>query len=125
MCKVLNAGAVGKRTSATQVYIGRPSKWGNPFVIGRDGSRAEVIAKYRAWIVAQPGLMGALDELRGTTSSAGARRSRAMATCWSTSPTGADHSFGRSNLDSRSDMSSSFIAAAVMASATSDKFPLC
>jgi len=29
MCKVLNARKVGKRTSATQVYIGRPSKWGN------------------------------------------------------------------------------------------------
>lgn len=64
MCKVLNARAVGKRSSATQVYIGRPSKWGNPFVIGRDGSRAEVIAKYRAWIVVQPTLMNALDELR-------------------------------------------------------------
>ena len=48
-----------------QVYIGRPSKWGNPFVIGRDGSRADVIAKYRAWIVAQPALMNALDELGG------------------------------------------------------------
>lgn len=54
MCKVLNARKVGKRSSATQVYIGRPNKWGNPFVIGRDGSRAEVIAKYRAWIVTQP-----------------------------------------------------------------------
>src|SRR4249920_3503141 len=65
MCKVLNARKVGKRSSATQLYIGRPSKWGNPFVIGRDGSRADVIAKYRAWIVAQPALMNALDELRG------------------------------------------------------------
>ncbi|MBX9841815.1 MAG: DUF4326 domain-containing protein [Xanthobacteraceae bacterium] len=65
MCKVLNARQVGKHASATRVYIGRPSKWGNPFVIGRDGSRAEVIAKYRAWIVAQPELMNALDELRG------------------------------------------------------------
>lgn len=65
MCKVLNARKVGKRSSAMQVYIGRPSKWGNPFVIGRDGSRADVIAKYRAWIVAQPALMNALDELRG------------------------------------------------------------
>ncbi|KQT22616.1 DUF4326 domain-containing protein [Roseiarcaceae bacterium H3SJ34-1] len=64
MCKVLNARQVGKHASATRVYIGRPSKWGNPFVIGRDGSRAEVIAKYRAWIVAQPALMNALDELR-------------------------------------------------------------
>lgn len=63
MCKVLNARKVGKRLSAMQVYIGRPSKWGNLFVIGRDGSRADVIAKYRAWIVAQPALMNALDEL--------------------------------------------------------------
>ena len=65
MCKVLNARKVGKRSDATRTYIGRPSKWGNPFVIGRDGSRAEVIAKYRAWIVTQPALMGSLDELRG------------------------------------------------------------
>lgn len=65
MCKVCNARQVGKRGSATRIYIGRPSKWGNPFVIGRDGSRAEVVAKYRAWIVAQPALMAVLDELRG------------------------------------------------------------
>lgn len=42
-----------------------PEQVGNPFVIGRDGTRAEVIAKYREWVVAQPELMGALDELRG------------------------------------------------------------
>ncbi len=65
MCKVLNARKVGRWSTATQVYIGRPSKWGNPFVIGRDGTRAAVIAKYRAWVVAQPALMSALDELRG------------------------------------------------------------
>ena len=59
------AELVGKHASATRVYIGRPSKWGNPFVIGRDGSRAEVVAKYRAWIVTQPALMNALEELRG------------------------------------------------------------
>ena len=47
------------------VYIGRPSKWGNPFSIGVDGTREEVIAKYAAWIVKQPELMGALDELKG------------------------------------------------------------
>jgi hypothetical protein len=33
-------------------------------VIGRDGSRDEVITKYRAWIVRQPALMAALHELR-------------------------------------------------------------
>jgi hypothetical protein len=65
MCKVLNARSVRKRSITTQVYISRPSKWDTPFVIGCDGSRADVIAKYRAWIVAQPALMNALDELRG------------------------------------------------------------
>jgi len=65
MCKVLNAGQVGKRPRLDCVYVGRPSKWGNPFVIGRDGSRDEVIAKYRAWILRQPALMAALHELCG------------------------------------------------------------
>jgi hypothetical protein len=32
------------------VYVGRPSPLGNPFVIGRDGTRAEVVATYRAWL---------------------------------------------------------------------------
>lgn len=47
------------------VFIGRPSKWGNPFAIGRDGTRAEVIAKHRAWLPTQPHLMVALSDLRG------------------------------------------------------------
>jgi hypothetical protein len=49
------------------VYIGRPSKWGNPFVIGRDGTREQVIAKYRAYILRRPELIAALLELRGKT----------------------------------------------------------
>ncbi len=47
------------------VYIGRPGKWGNPFTIPFDGSREEVIEKYRAWIQTQPELFAALSELRG------------------------------------------------------------
>jgi Domain of unknown function (DUF4326) len=50
---------------AGAVYVGRPSKWGNPFMIGRDGTRAEVIAKYRAWLLRNERLMAALPELRG------------------------------------------------------------
>lgn len=45
------------------VYIGRPSKWANPFIIGKDGTRKEVIAKYRAWILKQPKLIATLHEL--------------------------------------------------------------
>jgi hypothetical protein len=47
------------------VYVGRPSVWGNPFHIGRDGTREEVIAKYRQWIKTQPQLLARLHELRG------------------------------------------------------------
>lgn len=56
---------VGQKSPAGAVYIGRTTKWGNPFVIGRHGDRAEVIAKYRAWVCEQPALMAALHELRG------------------------------------------------------------
>jgi hypothetical protein len=49
------------------VYIGRPSKWGNPFSIGKNGTREEVITKYKEWIVKQPQLMADLKELKGKT----------------------------------------------------------
>ena len=47
------------------VYIGRPSKWGNPFVIGKDGSREEVIKKYELYVLGTPDLMMSLHELQG------------------------------------------------------------
>lgn len=49
------------------VYIGRPSKWGNPFVIGKDGTREEVVAKYEEYIKSRPDLMRSLPELKGKT----------------------------------------------------------
>jgi hypothetical protein len=47
------------------VYIGRPSKWGNPFVVGKHGSRSECVALYEEWLGHQAALMNALEELRG------------------------------------------------------------
>lgn len=55
---------VNKYRSNYDVYIGRGSKWGNPFVIGQDGSRDEVIEKYHEWILTQPQIKD-LEELRG------------------------------------------------------------
>ncbi len=47
------------------VNISRAGQWGNPFRIGPDGTREEVIQKYRKWIVDQPGLMSRLGMLKG------------------------------------------------------------
>ena len=35
------------------VYIGCPTVFGNPFEIGKDGTREEVVAKYRSWFYDQ------------------------------------------------------------------------
>ena len=58
---------VNVRNEKYDVYIGRPSKWGNPFVIGRHGNREEVIAKYRKYILNKPELLAEVFELEGLT----------------------------------------------------------
>lgn len=45
-----------KKASYTH-YIGRPSKFGNPFAIGINGTRDEVIAKYEAYARNCPDLL--------------------------------------------------------------------
>lgn len=47
------------------IYIGRPSIWGNPFVIGKDGTREEVIKKYRKYILNNIELKKQLKYLKG------------------------------------------------------------
>ena len=45
---------VNKRThvsAAEDKYIGRPSMGGNPFVMGRDGTRKEVIAQFKTYAI--------------------------------------------------------------------------
>lgn len=49
------------------IYIGRGSIWGNPFIIGKDGNREEVIEKYEEYLVNSPELLKKLPELRGKT----------------------------------------------------------
>jgi len=56
---------VNKRFQEYDCYIGRPSKWGNPYSIGKDGTREEVIEKYRKYILNSPELLKALPELKG------------------------------------------------------------
>lgn len=47
------------------VMIDRTTKWGNPFTIGEDGTRKEVIEKYRKWLLNNKELLKCLPELRG------------------------------------------------------------
>ena len=47
------------------IYIGRGSPWGNPFKIGEHGTRKEVIAKYKEWILTQKDLLRSLSGLEG------------------------------------------------------------
>ena len=46
MCKVVHC-----KKQHFDIYIGRPSKWGNPFEIGKDGNRQQVIDKFRNYIL--------------------------------------------------------------------------
>ena len=56
---------VGHCQDPHDVYIGRPSCWGNPFVVGKHGKRGECVDLYREWIQHQPQLLARLHELRG------------------------------------------------------------
>ncbi len=55
------------------VYIGRAvprrrlraSTWANPFKIGPDGTREDVIAKYRAYLLERPDLLADVGSLHG------------------------------------------------------------
>ncbi len=57
--------AVHCKRERHHLYIGRPSKWGNPFAVGKHGARGECIALYEAWLRENTVLIAALDELRG------------------------------------------------------------
>ena len=53
MPRVLNANEFGT-IAPNSIYCGRPSKYGNKFIIGKDGPRKEVIEKHRQMVLADP-----------------------------------------------------------------------
>jgi hypothetical protein len=63
--------AVHCKRERHHVYVGRnpkwlpPSKWGNPFVVGKHGARGECVKLYEGWLLENEELMAALGELRG------------------------------------------------------------
>lgn len=59
----------GWKMPAGAVYVGRPTKWGNWFRVGPDGSRMECVAKYRSRVLSnvssEPNRRSIENELRG------------------------------------------------------------
>ena len=47
------------------VYIGRGSIWGNPFIRGKDGNKLEVIEKYKKFLLSNEVLLKKLETLKG------------------------------------------------------------
>lgn len=56
---------VNLKEEGYDVRIDRKTKWGNPYVVGRDGTREECIDKYAEWLEDQEHLLNALHELKG------------------------------------------------------------
>jgi hypothetical protein len=57
---------LNKRSSSNGVYIGRPSKWGNPFAMRSESDRAEVIERFEKYLMSKPELVAAAKrELKG------------------------------------------------------------
>lgn len=50
------ATVVNANQEEFDVYIGRGTKWGNKFHEGVDGTREEIIEKYKAWFLENPQL---------------------------------------------------------------------
>lgn len=64
MAKVWNRRRPGVPEDA--IPIERGTEWGNPFRTGTHGTRAEVIAKFREWVLGQPEMVARVQrELRG------------------------------------------------------------
>lgn len=53
------------RSNPNAVLVDRSTKWGNRFIIGKDGTREDVLRLYKEWIVGQKRLLRSLDELEG------------------------------------------------------------
>ena len=51
--RLLNARKVGT-VMAGAIYIGRPSKWGNQFVVGPGITRADAIRLHQEWVWSHP-----------------------------------------------------------------------
>jgi len=69
VARILNKRTASKGLLKNAIYVGRPGTFGNPFQIGRDGGREEVVRLYRKWfakkVAEDARFRGAVEALRG------------------------------------------------------------
>ena len=67
MTKVIHIkkAPAGWKTNPNYVYIGRPSKWGNPYAVHM--GRTKCIDLFREYVTRMPKLMDSLHKLEGKT----------------------------------------------------------
>lgn len=64
--KMSNTKVVNLKTYKDDyIPIGRGTMWGNPYIIGVDGDRNEVIQKYETYLRGNPQLLSELPKLDG------------------------------------------------------------
>lgn len=40
-----------KKIPKEAIYVGRGTKWGNPYIMGKDGTRAQVLNKFKRFVL--------------------------------------------------------------------------
>ena len=55
------------RQAKYDVLIDRTTKWGNPFIVGKYGTRAQCIKKFEEYLIHNERLMESLHELKDKT----------------------------------------------------------
>lgn len=58
------SNVVNSKVDKYDVYIGRPSKWGNPFSMKLESDRDFVVLKHKLWLNTRPDLLRSLGELK-------------------------------------------------------------
>ena len=63
MPSVFKKGSVP--AGSASVYVGRPTKWGNPFPMRSEAERDSVISQFEDYLMSSPDLLAQIGELRG------------------------------------------------------------
>lgn len=79
--RVQRSRAKGWRMPEDAVYVGRPTKWGNPFRIAQPSDRAPAVDKFRRWLAGEDGLGPPAAEGRRLAAAVGALRGKDLV-CW-------------------------------------------